>query len=158
MKTGKTQYAWWRTTGEIASSHDYWTTNAFGWLRIKNPIELSKVEKYLKNLFSRGQGGIGSESYERKNIKETWFKETVLNSLQNLPQQAFFYASVDIYPSVTSIKEHSQRKPQLLSSGRKCSLLQLIGFGIHNPDPFLTLPSQKLDEKVFLFNGLFHIR
>lgn len=42
-------------------------------------MELCIVEKYLNSLSSRGQGGIGSEPYEKKNIKETWFKETVLN-------------------------------------------------------------------------------
>lgn len=38
---------------------------------LKKPIQLCIVEKYLKNLFSRGQGGIGSEPYYRKNIKGT---------------------------------------------------------------------------------------
>lgn len=105
---------------------------------LKNPIELHKVEKYLKNLFSRGQGSIGSEPYERKNIKETWFKEIILNSLQNLPQQTFFYAFVDIYPSIVSIKERSQRKPQF------CHLEENVPFYNWYALAFITLTHSSL--------------
>lgn len=119
--------------GEIANTHNYWwTTMPLDDCILKTQRSYTQW-KNIRKTYSQG---------DKKVLDQNHMKEIILRELDSkkkkfkllYPQETFSYGFVDIHQFIMSIKELSQRKPQFLSSGRKCFFLQLIGFGIHKPD------------------------